>query len=291
MTRRGGFEGSDSAFSTASAQAHARDTGVFTVGQLEEALLELFPADDAEEWDRTGMLVGDALQPVAGVCVALDPTVEAIRETRALAANVLVTHHPLFLDPLVSLAPAERCGDAVGARVWEAVTAGVAVMSFHTALDVSPLAAQVLPGILGLSLEGILEAVRTAPIRGYGQICVPQPGECLTLDGLADRCQSAFQSIPRVWGPGSRRLSRIVTCTGAAGDDLALACEAGMDCVVAGEVRYHKALDAVSRGLCVIELGHDISEYPLTSILVSSIRNVGIDSESIRVLGRANNWR
>lgn len=266
-------------------------SGAITVGQLEEALLELFPADDAEEWDRTGMLVGDALQPVTGVCVALDPTVEAIRETYALGANVLVTHHPLFLDPPVSLAPAERRGDAVGARVWEAVSCGVAVMSFHTALDVSPQAAQVLPGILGLSLTGILEVVRPDPPRGYGQVCVPRPGDPLTLDGLADRCRRAFRSTPRVWGAGERRLSRIVTCTGAAGDDLALACDAGMDCVVAGEVRYHKALDAVSRGLCVIELGHDISEYPLTSVLVSSVRNVGIDSESIRVLRRTDNWR
>lgn len=288
MTRAGGIQDGNPAIPSADAPGASRP---FTVGRLEEALLELFPASDAEEWDRTGMLVGDPQQPVSGVCVALDPTVEAIRETRASGANVLVTHHPLFLDPPTGLAPAACRGDAVGARVWEAVSLDVAVMSFHTALDINPLAAQVLPGILGLSLEGILEPVRTDPLRGYGQICAPVPGQELTLDGLADRCRRAFQSAPRVWGRGERLLSHIVTCTGAAGDDLALACDAGMDCVVAGEVRYHKALDAVSRGLCVIELGHDISEYPLTSVLVSSIRNVGIDSKSIRVLDRADNWR
>lgn len=275
----------------ASDQGAVDSPSAFSVGRLEKALLELFPAEDAEEWDRTGMLVGDASQPVTGVCVALDPTVDAIRETRASGSNVLVTHHPLFLDPPASLAPAKQHGDAVGARVWEAVSLNVAVMSFHTALDVSPLAAQVLPGLLGLSLTGILEPVRSDPVRGYGQVCIPQPEERLTLDGLAARCRQVFDSVPRVWGEAGRRLSRIVTCTGAAGDDLSLACDAGMDCVIAGEVRYHKALDAVSRGLCVIELGHDISEYPLTSVLVSSVRNVGIDSESIRVLARAGNWR
>lgn len=289
MSLRGGF--SDSPSGAASVSGSADPTAAMTVGCLENALLRMFPAEDAEEWDRTGMLVGDAAQAVTGVCVALDPTVDAIRETHAMGANVLVTHHPLFLDPPASLAPAERNGDAVGARVWEAVSLGVAVMSFHTALDINPLAAQVLPGILGLSLTGILEPVRSDPVRGYGQICMPAPGEDLSLDQLAARCRQAFASTPRVWGDGSRQLLRIVTCTGAAGDDLSFACDAGIDCLVAGEVRYHKALDAVSRGLCVIELGHDISEYPLTSVLVSSVRNVGIDSKSIRVLARASNWR
>ena len=35
-----------------------------SVGALEQALLAEFPAADAEEWDRTGLLVGDPAAPV-----------------------------------------------------------------------------------------------------------------------------------------------------------------------------------------------------------------------------------
>lgn len=275
--------------------AAAFPAGSLTVGMLEQRLLDRFPASDAEDWDRTGMLVGDAACPVTGVCVALDPTVDALRQTQQAGANVLVTHHPLFLDPPTAIMPPDQRGDAVGARVWEAIRLGVSVLSFHTALDVSPLAAQVLPGMLCLRLQGILEVVRHDPDRGYGQICTPGDGGIsdapFTLNELACRCQTAFHSVPRVWGAPDTELQRIVTCTGAAGDDLALACDAGIDCVVAGEVRYHKALDAASRGLCVVELGHDISEYPLCSVLVSSVAKCGIDANSVRVLDRAGNWR
>jgi putative NIF3 family GTP cyclohydrolase 1 type 2 len=273
---------------------HGAASARMTVGELEAHLLQHFPASDAESWDRTGMLVGDRAADVTGVCVALDPTVDAIRQTQAVGANVLLTHHPLFLDPPTSIEPPAQRGDAVGARVWQAIAGGVSVLSFHTALDVSAPASLVLPGLLGLRKQGILEVVRHDPDRGYGQICTPEAdsvASCITFDQLAARCQRVFHSVPRVWGPGNAPLRRIVTCTGAAGDDLELAVAAGIDCVVAGEVRYHKTLDAVSRGLCVIELGHDISEHPLCSVLVSSVLNCGIDSNSVRVLDRAENWR
>lgn len=262
-----------------------------TVGQLERALLARFPASDAEEWDRTGMLVGDAAAPVTGVAVALDPTVDAICQTAERGANVLVTHHPLFLDPPTSIAPPAQRGNAVGARVWEAVARGVSVLSFHTALDVSLAGSAVLPRLLGLEPTGVLEVVRRDPDRGYGRIGAPADAATVTLGRLAERCRAALAHPPRVWGPEDAPLSRIAVCTGAAGDALERACAAGLDAVVAGEVRYHAALDAVSRGLCVIELGHDISEYPLTSVLVSSLRKIGIESESLFLLERADNWR
>ena len=58
----------------------ARTERSLTVGKLEEALLKDFPAQDAEEWDRTGLLVGERDLPLAGVAIALDATVPAIAE-------------------------------------------------------------------------------------------------------------------------------------------------------------------------------------------------------------------
>ena len=191
-----------------------------TVGQLERALLARFPASDAEEWDRTGMLVGDAAAPVTGVAVALDPTVDAICQTAERGANVLVTHHPLFLDPPTSIAPPAQRGNAVGARVWEAVARGVSVLSFHTALDVSLAGSAVLPRLLGLEPTGVLEVVRRDPDRGYGRIGAPADAATVTLGRLAERCRAALAHPPRVWGPEDAPLSRIAVCTGAAGDAL-----------------------------------------------------------------------
>lgn len=49
-----------------------------TIGGLEKALLKEFPAEDAEKWDRTGLLVGERSLPVTRVAVALDATPGAV---------------------------------------------------------------------------------------------------------------------------------------------------------------------------------------------------------------------
>ncbi len=48
------------------------------LGALETALLKDFPAEDAEEWDRTGLLVGEPALPARKMALALDPTVAGI---------------------------------------------------------------------------------------------------------------------------------------------------------------------------------------------------------------------
>ena len=79
----------------------------FPVGESERLLLREMPAQDACSWDRTGMLtVGNPLEVVQGVAAALDPTLPALKAAKQSGANVLVTHHPVFLDPPTSFVPA-----------------------------------------------------------------------------------------------------------------------------------------------------------------------------------------
>lgn len=260
-----------------------------TVRSLEQALLSLFPASDAESWDRTGLLVGNPLQTVKGVAIALDPTVDAINAAADAGANVLITHHPAFLSAPDSFIAASSVAPSSGAGVWAAARRDVALMSFHTTLDVSEQAQHVLPGMLSLSLQGTLERLETNPHKGYGQICTLQE-EALTLGQLASRCTSVFGRTPRVWGDLSQNLNRIVTCTGALGSVGRKALVAGIDCVVCGEVKYHEALDLSCAGLALIDIGHDTSELPLVSVLVHAVKRVGVDPELVVMLNQGDNW-
>lgn len=261
-----------------------------TTGALERALLAEFPAADAEPWDRTGMTVGDPARLVQGVAVALDPTVEAIEAAADLGANVLVTHHPAFLAPPSSFKPASSVAASSGAGVWRAIQCGVSLMSFHTALDVSVRAQRVLPGMLGLAFQQVLDPLAETPTKGYGQLCTLEEDDGLTLGQLAARCTSVFARAPRVWGDFSRELDRIVTATGSAGD-LGHAClDVQADCLVCGEIKYHDALELSQAGLAIIDLGHDTSELPLVSVLVAALEAVGVPGDMVTVLDQRDNW-
>ena len=262
----------------------------WSVGGIERVLLERYPRDDAEEWDRMGILVGDPATKVTGVAVALDPTVEAVRAADAAGANVLLTHHPAFRDAPERIRPLSSGEQGSGAVVWEAVRRGVALVNFHTALDVSFDAARILPGMLGLEFQSIVERV-TDDGRGYGQLCSVHPDEVpMRLRTLAARCLAVFGRPARVWGDMDERIDSIVTCTGSAGDLPARCVEAGYDCLVCGEVRYHSALPAKEAGLCIVELGHDVSELPLCAVLAAALRQAGFPEDGITILDQSDNW-
>jgi hypothetical protein len=113
----------------------------------------------------------------------------------------------------------------------------------------------------------------------------------LTLGEFVDRAASAFSVTPRVWGNPSMLVSRCATSTGSAGALIGDALAGGAQVLVAGEVRYHDALDALGSGLAVVELGHDVSEWPLVGLLEAVVRAVPRrDQQTVHTLPAAAGW-
>lgn len=131
-----------------------------SVGELAATLAEWLPAQWAEEWDRVGLIVGEASVSVTGVLVTLDATAEAVGRAVHGGANVLVTHHPPYLDMPETVAS----GPGPGGTLEAALCAGVAVISLHTNLDRSPAGASALSHALGLEVVGPLESSSVAVV-------------------------------------------------------------------------------------------------------------------------------
>ena len=207
--------------------------------------------------------------------------------------NVLVTHHPAYLEAPEAFGPAQALPAQAGSVVWAAVESGVALMALHTALDVNPRAARVLPDLLNLSFKGqVLVPLPGSRRKGYGQVCAVRGEDGpLTLGQLSARCTSVFGRAPRVWGDFSRVLARVVTCTGAAGGVAREALRAQADCLVCGEVKYHDALALSQAGLCIVDVGHDTSELPLVAVLAELVEEAGIAPGRITVIDQRENWQ
>ncbi len=123
-------------------------TGV-KVADIVTALDAAFPFQWAEPWDNCGLAVGDPDAQVTGVLVSLDPTREAIGRAADSGRNVLVTHHPVFLDAAGAFGPRSAASLAL-AR-------GVALIACHTNLDRAPAGADSLPAAIGLGQGAPLE--------------------------------------------------------------------------------------------------------------------------------------
>jgi putative NIF3 family GTP cyclohydrolase 1 type 2 len=275
-------------------QAIAKSNRIFSVGDIEKVLLKAFPAKDALEWDVVGLTVGEGALEVTLVAVALDASVKNIEAAAAAGANVLVTHHPPYLEGPKVFGPGKSSAENSGAVVWAAIRNKVALINCHTNLDVSPSAHMMIPGMLALKPTGkVVEPLEANPDLGFGAICKPgeADGASVTLRALAARCVSVFGRLPRVWGDFDHKLKTIVCITGSAGPTAAAAFAAGADCIICGEIKYHEALDLSQAGMSVIELGHDVSELPLTAVLAQTLADAGVGTDKIIMLEEADNWQ
>lgn len=101
----------------------------------------------AESWDAVGLVCGDPDAPVERVHFAVDPVLAVADEAIALGAQLLVTHHPLFLGGTTSVAATT----AKGRVVHRLLTAGVALYVAHTNADAAdPGVSDALAAALGI---------------------------------------------------------------------------------------------------------------------------------------------
>lgn len=70
-----------------------------TVKQLLSMLDTIAPRDLAESWDNCGLSAGSLEWPVTKILVGLDPGMQLMLAARAWNADMVLTHHPLFITP------------------------------------------------------------------------------------------------------------------------------------------------------------------------------------------------
>jgi dinuclear metal center YbgI/SA1388 family protein len=57
----------------------------------------------AQEWDNSGLQIGNPDWPVKRILVALDPTLSVVQAACDRSIDLLVTHHPLIFKPIKSI--------------------------------------------------------------------------------------------------------------------------------------------------------------------------------------------
>jgi dinuclear metal center YbgI/SA1388 family protein len=101
----------------------------------------------AEPWDAVGLVCGDPDAPVSRVHLAVDPVLAVADEAIAAGAQLLVTHHPLFLGGTTSVAATT----AKGRVVHRLISAGVGLYVAHTNADIAdPGVSDALAAAIGL---------------------------------------------------------------------------------------------------------------------------------------------
>jgi dinuclear metal center YbgI/SA1388 family protein len=160
------------------------DTGRCTVADCLAIFDAAYDPSWAQDWDTVGLTAGAPGDEVSRVHFAVDPTQEVADEAVAAGAQLLVTHHPLFLRGVHAIAETS----AGGRVVTTLVRAGCALFTAHTNADVArPGVSDALADALGLQETRPIEPLGVAVGEALDKLVVfvPTADRSRLLDALA----------------------------------------------------------------------------------------------------------
>ncbi len=227
------------------------------------ALETLWPAERAEQWDAVGLVCGDPDAEVNRVLFAVDPVRETAEEALRIGADLLVTHHPLFLRGTNTVAATGYKGRVV----HELIRGGVALHVAHTNADrADPGVSDALAGAIGLHITGPLVPDPTDPAgrRGLGRIGeLPKP---LTLAEFAAQAAAGLPRTAaglRVAGDPGRTIRTVAVCGGSGDSLFEEVRQSGADAYLTADLRHHPASEACQHGgPALLDAAHWATEWP-----------------------------
>lgn len=235
---------------------------------------QLYPRSTAQSWDKVGLVSGRAERPVGTILLAVDPTIAVLRQAVEVGADLVLTHHPLLLRGVHSIAPTT----AKGAILTELVRRDIALYCAHTNADVAvDGVGDALAAAVGLDSSEPLQITEDQELGRVGDL-----PEQITLEQLADRLAGALPPAPvgiRVAGPPHGRVRRVAVLGGAGDHAFAQVKASGADVYITADLRHHPALEAREEAALtesgtpyLIDAGHYASEWLWLPVLAARLR-------------------
>ena len=224
-----------------------------------------FDRKHALSWDNVGLLVGRDDKEVQKIYVAVDPTDEVIQDAVEWGADMLITHHPLIFSGI-------KCVnnlDFEGRRVLKLAQNDISYYAMHTNYDVmgmADLAIQKL-GEMAAEVLDVTETNEDGTEEGIGRVyTLKQP---MTLLACCEHVKESFSlDHVRVFGKTDGMVTRVAICPGAGKSVIDAALKKQADVYITGDIGHHDGLDAVARGMAVIDAGH----YGIEHIFIEDVK-------------------
>ena len=232
------------------------------------AIENVAPLALQENWDNSGLQVGNPSSLITGVLTSVDVTPEVVDEAKSLGANLVVSHHPLLFKGVKTVTGSTRTEKTLIASIKN----DIAVYSCHTPLDkaYNGLSWQ-LARLLGLKPLRPLIPMLPDDMSGLGVICGTYPEKTLNdfLVGIRNRFPHMRHSS---LSEGPKEVKSIAICTGSGGSLIDDVIKADCQLYITGDLRHHDFVDFSDR-IILVDCGHYETEKMAKHYLAEVISN------------------
>ena len=234
-----------------------------TVQTICDAMNRIAPKHLAEEWDNTGLLVGNPKQAVSKILVCLDLSDDTISQAIKAGAKMIISHHPMIFRPIKSI----RTDLPLGKKICSLIKYDIACFAAHTNLDSAEGGVNdVLAEKIGL--VDVKPFDEETSLGRIGRLEVE-----MTAEEFAFHVKKSLNADNvRIINAGDFKVKKVGLCSGAGSEFISKAKFFGADAFVTGDVKYHEAQSAVDNKIHVIDAGHFATEFPIVHVLAEKLK-------------------
>jgi dinuclear metal center YbgI/SA1388 family protein len=221
------------------------------IKEIYDFLNILSPFELQEKWDNSGLIVGSYDDEVGNIYISLDLDLKMLKDIEP--NSLIITHHPLIFSPL------KKVNDISYSEkiLKQLIKKDISLISMHTNIDKSHLNSYVGNEILGFDFKQNGDFILTAEVNMSFEELQNHLKEKLGIDTL--KVVEAKEDIKTV---------ALTT-----GSGMSLLPDVKADCFLTGDIKYHEAMDAMTRGISLVDIGHYESEIHFSTLMESLLSN------------------
>lgn len=230
-----------------------------------------------EEWDNSGLQIGDQEMVVSGILLCVDVTDKSVECAINNNCNFIFSHHPFFFGDLKSIDFSTYKGELIK----QIISNNLFVYSAHTNLDASINGVNSeLANRIGLQkIQKFSDFVDGEEIGVFGEFAKNTIYDLIEiLEGVSKK------SSIRLYGRPKTNIKKVAVIGGSGSFGIDLAKSIGADVLVTGDIKHHDGQKAYENDLLLIDIGHFYSEYPVLDMIEGYVRenfnNINIEKFS-----------
>lgn len=212
----------------------------------------MFPIDNAMDFDNPGLLVGDSERELKGVLLTLDCNMASVNYAIENGCNLIIAHHPLIFGGIHSVTNET----ATGRIITELIKNDISLYACHTQLDCTDEfgnleIARLIGGTDAYKLDDapigvVFDLERRVSLEEFAQT-VKSGLDCSGVVSM----NSPEETVSRVFVQG-----------GAFDEDNIpfILNDSDIDLVISGEIKHHLCVLLEEEGISTLIVGHNASE-------------------------------
>lgn len=225
------------------------------VKEIVDIMEKHYPLSLQEEWDKCGLQIGDQNQDVHRIMIALNADIETLNEAIEKKCDMLITHHPFLLEPIINID--KDC--VMGKFIYQAIENHIAVYSSHTALDHVSMN------------QWLIEALGVHDIQvgdDTGITRIATLNTPMRMNDFIDHVQKTYHLEHFKYAGYVDEVKKVAIC-GGSGADFIDQFYGKADAYLTGDAKYHLAKNAIDHHMLLVDINHHAE-----SIMVSKLKEL-----------------